>query len=155
MVSTVIVATVPSMIWAHESRRPRVLDISSDCVDWRRKLRQRIISSVVDWRRKPRAIKISSVVVDCRLFRDTPVRSLNDLIIRRRKLKKIRALNIFCHSIQTDQYGTVLRETTPLINFFFSRGGFSLEKIIYGRRINFKVYLFLCKCLVTLMVRFK
>ena len=69
LVSTVIVATVPSLIWAHESRLPRVRDISSaDWVDWRRKFRQRIISSVVDWRRKPRAIRISSVVVDCLLM---------------------------------------------------------------------------------------
>lgn len=68
VVSTVIVATVPSLIWAHESRLPRERDISSDWVDWRRKFLQRIISSVVDWRRKPRAIRISSVVVDCLLF---------------------------------------------------------------------------------------
>jgi hypothetical protein len=70
-----MVATVPSLIWAQESRRPRVFVNSSDWVDWRRKLRQRIISSVVDWRRKPRAIRISSVVVDCllKIFLDEPV----------------------------------------------------------------------------------
>lgn len=62
MVSTVIVAKVPSMICAEESRLPLDLDRSSLCDDWRRKFLQRIISSVVDCRRKPRAIRISSVV---------------------------------------------------------------------------------------------
>lgn len=61
-VSTVMVAMVPSVIWAQESLRPRVLDISSLWVLWRRKLRALIMSSVVDCRRKPRDNKISSVV---------------------------------------------------------------------------------------------
>lgn len=65
VVSTVMVAKVPSMICALESRRPRYRQQSSDCDDCLRKLRQRIISSVVDWRRNPLAIRISSVV-DCR-----------------------------------------------------------------------------------------
>jgi len=62
VVSTVMVASVPSVIWAHESRLPRDRVNSSDWLDWRRKLRHLIISSVVLWRRKPRAIRISSVV---------------------------------------------------------------------------------------------
>jgi hypothetical protein len=65
VVSTVIVANVPSIICAEESLLPRERERSSLCDDCRRKFRQRIISSVVDWRRKPRAIRISSVV-DCR-----------------------------------------------------------------------------------------
>lgn len=61
-VSTVMVASVPSVICALESLRPRDLDISSLCVLWRRKFLARMMSSVVDWRRKPRESRISSVV---------------------------------------------------------------------------------------------
>lgn len=64
VVSTVMVAKVPSVICALESLRPRYLQQSSDCDDCLRKFRQRIISSVVLWRRNPLAMRISSVV-DC------------------------------------------------------------------------------------------
>jgi len=62
VVSTVIVANVPSMICAEESLLPRDRERSSLWDDCRRKFRQRIISSVVDCRRNPRAMRISSVV---------------------------------------------------------------------------------------------
>jgi hypothetical protein len=65
VVSTVMVAKVPSMICADESLLPRDRDKSSLCEDCRRKFLHRILSSVVDCLRKPLAMRISSVV-DCR-----------------------------------------------------------------------------------------
>jgi hypothetical protein len=62
VVSTVMVANVPSMICADESLLPRDRDKSSLCEDWRRKFLHRILSSVVDCLRKPLAMRISSVV---------------------------------------------------------------------------------------------
>ncbi|MPC87424.1 hypothetical protein E2C01_082287 [Portunus trituberculatus] len=61
-VSTVMVARVPSVICAEESRLPRDLDISSLWVLWRRKFLARMMSSVVDCLLKPRDSRISSVV---------------------------------------------------------------------------------------------